>query len=128
MMPPSFDKDRSNDMKMTKVIFVLGAVLMLSPLVPAQENTAIPPQRERMNIEARQRRQQRRIAQGVRSGQLTARETARLERREAGIERREQRMRASGGKFTPGERRAIQRQLNSTSRQIYREKHDKQHR
>lgn len=115
-------------MKMTKVIFVLGAVLMLSPLVPAQENTAIPPQRERMNIEARQRRQQRRIAQGVRSGQLTARETARLERREAGIERREQRMRASGGKFTPGERRAIQRQLNSTSRQIYREKHDKQHR
>jgi hypothetical protein len=118
-----------------KLMGMAGLVVLASPLVMAQQATpatpatpasaATPVRRRPMNIEARQRRQQRRIAQGVRSGQLTAGETARLERREAGIERREQRMRASGGKFTPGERRAVQRQLNSTNRQIYRAKHNK---
>jgi hypothetical protein len=35
-------------------------------------------------------------------------------------------MRASGGKFTPGERNAIQHQLNNESKDIYRQKHDAQ--
>jgi hypothetical protein len=33
-------------------------------------------------------------------------------------------MRSSGGKFTRGERTAIQKQLNGTSRAIYRDKHN----
>lgn len=112
-----------------KLIGTAGVLVLASPLVMAQATPAttatIAPVNRRMNIEARQRRQQHRIAQGVRSGQLSAGETARLERREAGIERREQKMRFSGGKFTPGERRAVQKQLNSTNRQIYRAKHNK---
>src|SRR6266849_1501455 len=76
----------------------------------------------------RERRQQERIAEGVESGQLTPRETARLERKEARIHREIQRDRAAnGGTLTPAERRRINRQQNRVSRQIYREKHDAQH-
>ncbi len=122
-----------------KLIGMAGVLALASPLVLAQQTTstttttpataanpATPVRKRPMSIEARQHRQQRRIAQGVKSGELTANETRRLERREAGIERREQKMRASGGKFTKGERKAVQKQLNSTSKQIYREKHDQQ--
>lgn len=113
-----------------KLLLLAGSAALLVPAMAAQQATTtpstMPPEKKPLTINQRQRNQQRRIAQGVKSGQLTAAETARLERREAGIERREQKMRASGGKFTKGERRAINKQLNSTSRQIYREKHDKQ--
>ncbi len=78
-------------------------------------------------INARKVNQQHRIAQGVRSGQLTPRETARLETREAHINRQEARMKADG-KFTPAERARINREQNRTSRAIYRQKHDAQHR
>ena len=67
------------------------------------------------------------IAEGLRTGELTPRETARLERKEARIHREVQRDRAAnGGALTPAERRRINRQQNRVSRQIYREKHDAQ--
>jgi len=76
------------------------------------------------NINQRRENQQDRIAQGVRSGQLTARETAHLERREASIGREEHRMRsADGGRLTHGDRIALNHRLNRTSRAIYRDKH-----
>lgn len=113
-------------------VLALASPLLLAQATPATPATpataAIPLKKHPRSIEARQRRQQRRIAQGVKSGELTAKEGARLERREAGIERREQQMRASDGKFTKGERKAVQKQLNSTSKQIYKEKHDRQRR
>lgn len=78
-------------------------------------------------IARRKARQQARIAQGVRSGQLTVGETARLERREARLNREIHRMRQeNGGTLTPRERRRINRQQNRLSREIYREKHDRQ--
>jgi hypothetical protein len=76
----------------------------------------------------RERNQQERIAQGVKSGQLTAGEASRLEGREAHINREIRRDRAeNGGTLTPAERRRINRQENRTSRAIYRQKHDAQH-
>ena len=77
----------------------------------------------------RQRNQQERIAQGVKSGQLNARETARLEGREAHINKEIHNDRAAnGGKLTPAEKAKVNRQENRTSRAIYRQKHDAQHR
>jgi hypothetical protein len=77
----------------------------------------------------RQRNQQERIAQGVKSGQLNARETARLEGREAAIHKEVHNDRAAnGGKLTPAEKAKVNRQENRTSRSIYRQKHDAQHR
>ena len=79
------------------------------------------------NTEVGQRRanQQARIAQGVRSGQMTAGETARAENHERGINQEVHADRqANGGKLTPGERAQVNRQQNRTSRQIYRDKHN----
>jgi hypothetical protein len=78
-------------------------------------------------INRRKVNQQYRIAQGIRSGQLTPRETRHLEAREAHINRQERRMKADGN-FTPAERARINREQNRTSRAIYRQKHDRQHR
>lgn len=65
------------------------------------------------------------IAQGVQSGELTPRETARLERKEARVQREIRRDRAAhGGHLTPAEKARINRQQNRLSREIYREKHD----
>jgi hypothetical protein len=77
------------------------------------------------SINQRLENQQDRIGQGVESGQLTPRETSRLENREARIDReiRHDR-RADGGRLTQSERAQINSQLNHTSRQIYRDKHN----
>ena len=78
-------------------------------------------------IRNREVRQQERIAQGVGSGSLTAREAARVERREAGLNREVSGMRqANGGKLTAVDRRLVNRQQNRLSRDIYRQKHDAQ--
>ena len=79
-------------------------------------------------INQRQQNQRQRIRQGVRSGELTRVEAARLQRREAQIRLNEARARRSGGEFTPRERARIQRQLNRSSRAVYRQKHDAQDR
>ena len=78
------------------------------------------------NINQRERRQQRRIVRGVRRGQLNARETYRLERQQSRIRRNELRYRRSGGGLSHSERARLRRQLNRTSRHIYRQKHDRQ--
>jgi hypothetical protein len=76
-------------------------------------------------IHHRQENQQDRIGQGVRSGQLTAHETARLERREASIHREERNMRrADNGHLSRADRAALTRRQNRTSHAIYRDKHN----
>jgi hypothetical protein len=73
--------------------------------------------------------QQDRIAQGVRSGQLTAHETANLERREASLNREERGMRrADDGRLTARDRAALNCRQNHISRAIYRDKHNAFHR
>jgi hypothetical protein len=79
------------------------------------------------NNEVGQRRenQQDRIAQGVRSGQLTAGETAHLENQERGINQQVAADRAAnGGRLTQGERQQINHEQNQASRNIYRDKHN----
>jgi len=79
----------------------------------------------RGEVGARQENQQDRIAQGIRSGQLTAGETARLETKEAGVNKEIHNDRqANGGTLTPQERRQVNRQQNHLSNQIYRDKHN----
>jgi uncharacterized protein HemX len=76
-------------------------------------------------IQERKENQQDRIAQGVQSGQLTAGETARLENREAALNKEERSMRTlDHGKLTPQDRRTLNQQQNRLSRQIYRGKHN----
>jgi len=73
----------------------------------------------------RRQNQQDRIAQGVRSGQLTAGETAKIENNERGINQQVHADRAAnGGKLTPGEKAQVNHEQNQTSKQIYKDKHN----
>lgn len=76
-------------------------------------------------IGQRRENQQDRIAQGIRSGQMTPGEASRQEGREQALNReiRSDRQ-ANGGRLTASERQSINRQQNRQSRQIYREKHN----
>ena len=77
------------------------------------------------NINQRKENQQDRVAQGVKSGQLTAGETARLEHQERGINREERGMKAQDhGQLTRQDRRTLHRQQNVESHRIYRDKHN----
>lgn len=89
---------------------------------------ASPALAERPSVKNRQVRQQKRIGQGVASGELTRAETRRLERNAARIRRSVVRDRVDGGAFTPAERLDAQRKLNKQSKAVYRQKHDAQDR
>ncbi|HSU77892.1 MAG TPA: hypothetical protein VLI89_12510 [Burkholderiales bacterium] len=69
--------------------------------------------------------QQQRIEQGVKSGSLTNKETARLERGESKINRMEARAGADNN-VNAKEQRRIQKAENRESRRIHKEKHDAQ--
>lgn len=76
-------------------------------------------------VGARRNMQQQRIANGVRSGQMSPSEAARAENSEQGINRNIKAERqANGGTLTPMEKRNINKQQNGASKQIYNEKHN----
>lgn len=73
----------------------------------------------------RQANQQERIAQGVKSGQLTAGETAKLEKNQAAINQQVKADRATnGGKLTQAEKGQVNKEQNVQSKQIYNKKHN----
>ena len=80
------------------------------------------------NVANRQKQQQKRIHQGVESGELTKKETLKLEKSAAKIHRSAAKDRRDGGEFTPRQRAKAQKRLNKQSRAIVRQKHDKQKR
>jgi len=69
--------------------------------------------------------QERRIEQGVKSGQLTNREVGKLENGQARVDRAEARAGANGN-VSAKEQQRIQKDENQQSRRIYKQKHDKQ--
>jgi len=76
-------------------------------------------------VGARRENQQDRIAQGVKSGQLTAGETAKLEGQESKINREVRHDRAAnGGNLTNRQKAQINRQQNRESARIYNKKHN----
>jgi hypothetical protein len=86
------------------------------------------PAAEAASVNGRQIRQRERIRQGVRSGELTRRETLRLRAEQRGLRAEERFYRRTGPGLSRSERRDLQRDLNRTSRDIYRQKHDRQDR
>jgi hypothetical protein len=76
-------------------------------------------------IDKRQEMQQKRIDEGVKSGQLNKKEAARLEQGQARIQKMEDKAMADG-KMTKKERKDIEKAQDRQSKKIAREKHDKQ--
>jgi len=79
-------------------------------------------------IGQRRENQQDRIAQGIRSGQLTPREAANLENKEQGLNREIGSMRQeNGGKLSKADKQVVNQQQNQLSKQIYNKKHNASH-
>jgi hypothetical protein len=76
-------------------------------------------------VDQRRENQQDRIANGIRSGSMTAGEAARVENHEQGINQQVNADRsANGDKLTAQEKKQINKEQNAASKQIYREKHN----
>ena len=85
----------------------------------------VDPGHPRVNqVNRREARQQNRIANGVKNGSLSAKQTSNLEKREASVQNREQKdMAAHNGHLTKAEQKGINRQQNRISKSIYDDKH-----
>jgi hypothetical protein len=78
-------------------------------------------------IKDRKQNQQKRIAQGVKSGSLTPKETAHIENNEAKLNKEvRQDRKANGGNLTNNEKAQVNNQQNKLSKEIYNQKHDGQ--
>lgn len=101
--------------------FLLGLTLLATGATFAQttDPTSTP------RVDKREVRQEQRIDQGVASGQLTPRETRRLQAREARVENVEARAK-SDGVVTAQERKHLAHLQNKDSAAIHRQKYDRQ--
>lgn len=105
---------------MKKLIILTSLVLALGGTQSfASDNTPV--------LDKRQVNQKVRIKQGVKSGELTARETVRLVKGQKQLHRMESRAKADGV-VTKKERVRLQHKANKESRKIFRNKHDGQKR
>jgi hypothetical protein len=103
-------------MRFAKTMLLVIAAGMLAATL-ATADTATP------RVDRREAAQHARIAQGVRSGQLTRGEARRLRRGQRHVHRMERRSKADG-RVTMRERRRMNRAQNHQSRHIYRLKHN----
>src|SRR5215467_6551454 len=100
-----------------------AALAILALPVAAQNSQSAPVTGE--SIQQRKENQQDRIANGVQSGQLTAGETANLEKKESALNKGENRMeKRDDGNLTAADKARLTRQQNHLSNQIYRDKHN----
>lgn len=114
---------------MNKMIHISAvAVLMIATAPAFAEHGARGGHHPRdPGVNARQHHQHARIAQGVRSGELTRDETRKLVKEERSI-RQEERAYKADGKLTREERKDLHQDMNKVSRDIYAEKHDAERR
>lgn len=111
-----------------KLKMMMAAVAMVTfpALVNAQTSTATPSDLRQDRIDQRQANQDKRIDQGVQSGQLNQREAARLDKGQARVNKMENRALANDGKIGKKEAHRIEHAQDVQSARIYRQKHDKQ--
>ena len=105
--------------------FALWGAAVAAMFLPAAAQTSNPPANPPATINQRKENQQDRIANGVASGQLTAGETANLERKESNLNKEEKLMRSEdNGKLTGADRKVLNQQQSQLSNQIYQDKHN----
>jgi hypothetical protein len=115
------------------ILATAGLMFTISAVAQTTTSTAagagpgvVDPGHPRVNqVNRREARQQARIANGVKNGSLSPKETSHLENREARVQAREQKdMAAHNGHLTKAEQRGINRQQNRISRTIHQDKHN----
>src|ERR1700675_3120241 len=87
----------------------------------------VDPGHPRVNeVNKRETNQQKRIANGVKNGKLTAGQTAHLEKREQHIRNQQKRdLAAHNGHLTKAEQVRLNKEQNHVSKSIYKDKHSK---
>ena len=103
-----------------------GSAMAQNPNTSGAGPGVYDPNHPRVNkINQREQNQQNRIANGIRSGQLTPGDTTRLERQENRLVRNEKRdMAKDGGHLTKQDQARLNREANHVSKDIYRDKHN----
>jgi len=112
-----------NNLKSAVVALALafaGTAFAQTTTPPAGNPAATP------GIDKRQDNQQKRIDAGVKSGQLTDREAARLEKRQDKLQANKEKAQADGV-VTKKERARLHNEADRNSRAIAHQKHDRQH-
>lgn len=90
----------------------------------AGPNTVDPGHPRVNQVNSRETNQQNRIANGVKNGQLTPGQTARLERGEQRLENNEKKdMAKDNGHLTKQNQRQLNHEENNMSKRIYKDKH-----
>lgn len=107
---------------LSRILFAITLSLGLMTIALAQNATQTPGTNT-PGITKRQQNQKHRVKQGVKSGELTAKETGKLatevkENKAAKMDAK------ADGTVTGAERKEIQKSQSQTSRKIYRAKHN----
>ena len=120
--------------KITKSLLILAAsgLMFVGAAAAQQDNTSgagagkVDPGHPRVNqVNKREQNQQNRIANGVKSGQLTPAETRRLERGEQRLQNNEKKdMAKDNGHLTRQDQHKLNREANHMSKRIYKDKHN----
>lgn len=107
---------------LSTILFAMTLTLSLAVVASAQTPAPTPGKRTPV-VHAKQARQQKRIAEGVNSGELTAGEARKLEKGQKEIQQEKIEARADGT-VTGAERKEIRKEQKESSRKIYRAKHN----
>jgi hypothetical protein len=112
---------------LTAVLFTAAAgIVAAQTAVPAAVPLGQQPApNAQSRIDTREANQDRRINNGVASGQLTQKEAARMEKGQSRVDTMENKALANGS-INKREAARIQKAQNKQSKRIYRQKHDKQ--
>ena len=105
-------------------VFLLSLALAAPALAAPDAANGSDPNHPRMSVNARERQQKARIKDGKEDGELTKGELDKLRADEAAVRAEERVYRQSGG-LNRRERKDLQKDLNKTSREIHRAKHNR---
>jgi uncharacterized lipoprotein YajG len=121
----------TNKIGKSLLVLAVGGLMFSGSALAQTTNTGAGPGvvdsgHPRVNqVNRREERQQQRIAQGVKDGSLSPKETANLEKREASVQKQEQKdMAKHNGHLTKAEQAQLNRRENRISKSIYKDKHN----
>ena len=120
-----------NRISKSLLILAVGGLMVTGSAIAQTTTTSgagpgvVDPGHPRVNqVNGRETNQQNRIANGVKNGSLSPKQTSNLENREASVQSREKKdMAAHNGHLTKAEQNGINRQQNRISKSIYKDKH-----
>jgi hypothetical protein len=120
-----------NQISKSLLILAVGGLMFTGSAIAQTTTTSgagpgvVDPGHPRVNqVNGRETNQQNRIANGVKNGSLSPKQTSNLEHREANVQSREKKdMAAHNGHLTKAEQNGINRQQNRISKSIYKDKH-----